>query len=148
MKRHLFAPGPIHVKNRRSWKARVLFEQTERLSIFPERREKTYILFSREPDHAQLRDHNRPTEDGCDGQKSENELACDRCVIESKQETAAGRYDFRNEHSRVTRISNNAVSGKRKKDSNPKARISFYRRLPREGRSPLRRDNECRPYCD
>src|SRR6266536_1954098 len=50
---------------------------------------------------------------------------------------AAGRYDFQNEHSRVTGISNNAVSRKRKKDSNPKARILFYRRLPRKGRSPF-----------
>src|SRR5690349_21309049 len=143
MKRHLLAPGPVHVKNWRPRKARILFEQTQRLSIFPERREKTCILFSRKTDHTQFRDHDRPTEDRGDGQKSENELACDRRVIESKQETAAGRYDFRNEHSRVTGISNNAVWRKRKKDSNPKARILFYRRFPRKGRSRFRSGNKC-----
>jgi hypothetical protein len=30
-------------------------------------------------------------------------------VIEREQKTAAGRYDFRNEHSRVTGVSNSAV---------------------------------------
>ena len=35
-------------------------------------------------------------------------------VIERKKETAASRYDFRNEHSRFTGLSNNAVLQKRK----------------------------------
>jgi hypothetical protein len=61
------------------------------LSILPERGEETRVLLSSEPDHAQFGDHDRPTENRHDGEKSENEFACDRRVIERKQETAAGR---------------------------------------------------------
>ena len=71
--------------------------------------EETSVLFPCKADHAQFRDHDRPTENGYDSQKSENDFARDCRVIERKQQTAAGRYDFRNEHSLVTGISNNAV---------------------------------------
>src|SRR5437870_4938018 len=113
MKCHLLATCAIDIKNRRPRKTRVLFEQTQRLSIFPECREKTCILFPRETYHAQFRDHDRPTEDRGDGEKREDEFSCDRRVIERKQETAACRYDFRNKHSRFTGLSNNAVLWKR-----------------------------------
>src|SRR5580765_403671 len=75
--------------------------------------EETSVLSPRETDHTQFRDHDRPTEDRYDGKKSENDFARDCRVIERKQQTAAGRYDFRNEHFRVTGISNNAVLRKR-----------------------------------
>jgi hypothetical protein len=58
------------------------------LSILPKLRKEPGVLSSREADHAQLRDHNRPTEDRNDGKKRENELACDRRVIERKKEAA------------------------------------------------------------
>ena len=41
-------------------------------------------------------------------------------MIERKKETAAGRYDFRNEHSRFTGLSNNAVLKKRHLSFRPK----------------------------
>ena len=91
MKRHFFAPGAIHVEHRRSCKAGILFKQAQRLSILPESGEETRVLLSSEPDHAQLRDHDGPTENRHDSQKSENHFPCDRRVIERKQQTATGR---------------------------------------------------------
>src|SRR5215471_9181076 len=113
MKRHFLASGAIHVKDRGAREARVFLKQTKRLAVLVKRSQKPRVLFSREANHAQFRNHYRPTEDRCDGKKSENDFPCDRRVIERKQQTAAGRYDFRNEHSRVTWISNNALLRKR-----------------------------------
>src|SRR5438094_3577582 len=117
MKCHFLAAGAIHVKHRRSRKARVLFKKTQRLSGLSKSGEETRVLFSGKPDHAQFRDHDGPTENGNNGQKSENEFSCDRRVIERKKKTTAGRYDFRNKHSRFTGLSNNADLEKRKQDS-------------------------------
>jgi hypothetical protein len=83
------------------------------LSILSKSGDKTRVLLSGKPDHAQFCDHDRPTENGDDSKQSENEFSCDRRVIERKKKTAAGRYDFRNEHSRFTGISNSAVLEKR-----------------------------------
>jgi hypothetical protein len=52
------------------------------------RREETGILFSGESDNAQLRDHDRPTEDGDDREKRKDELSCARRVIEREKQTA------------------------------------------------------------
>src|SRR3954469_9712150 len=113
MKCHFLTPCAVHIENGRAWKARVFLKQTKWLSVFVESSEETSVLSSRETDHAQFGDHDRPAEDRYDGKKSENDFARDCRVIERKQQTAAGRYDFRNEHSRVTGISNNAVLRKR-----------------------------------
>ncbi|MER3422791.1 MAG: hypothetical protein C4293_05735, partial [Nitrospiraceae bacterium] len=75
-------------------------KQPQRLPVLVKRGEEPRVLFSSEPDHAQFRDHDRPAEDGGDGQKNEDEFSCDRCVIKRKEQTAAGRYDF--EHARFT----------------------------------------------
>src|SRR5438552_19204812 len=109
MKGRFLAPGAIHIENGRTWKARVFLKQTKGLSVFVKSSEKTSVLSPRETDHAQFRDHDRPTEDRYDSKKSEDNFSCDRRVIERKQQTAAGCYDIRNEHSRVTGISNNSV---------------------------------------
>src|SRR5207248_1335677 len=77
-------------KKRRARKARVLLKQAQRLSILSKSSNEPHVLFSSEADHAQFRDHYRPTENRRDGQKSENEFSCDRCVIERKEETAGG----------------------------------------------------------
>jgi len=58
------------------------------LSILAKRREETGILFSGESDDAQLRDHDRPTEDGGDREKRKDELPCARRVIEREKQTA------------------------------------------------------------
>src|SRR6267154_5174268 len=113
MECHFLTPCAIHIEYGRTGKARVFLKQTKGLSVFVKRSEETSVLSSRETDHTQFRDHDRPTEDRYDSQKSENDFARDCRVIERKQQTAAGRYDFRNEHSRVTGISNNAVLRKR-----------------------------------
>src|SRR6266436_3087913 len=77
MKRHFLATRAINVKNRRALEARVFFEQPQRLSILPECEEKTRVLFSSKLDHAQFRDHDRPTEDRNDREEKEDELAGD-----------------------------------------------------------------------
>src|SRR5215469_15710297 len=113
MKCHFLAPGAIHIENGCTGKARVFFKQTKRLSVFVKSGEEPGVLSPSEADHAQLRDHDRPAENRCDSKKSEDNFSCDRRVIERKQQTAAGPYDIRNEHSRVTGISNNALRRKR-----------------------------------
>src|SRR5205814_8062837 len=128
---HLLATRAIDIKNRRPGKPRVLLKETQRLPILPKSSEETRVLFPGEADHAQFRDHDRPTEGRGDGEKRENEFSCDRRVIEREQETAACRYDFRNKHFRVTVISNNAVSEKRKQDSNDEARMTNDEESPK-----------------
>src|SRR5215471_17234424 len=113
MKRHFLASCAVHVEYRGAGETRVFLKQTKRLSILVKRSQEAGVLFSSETDHAQLCDHDRPTENRCDRQKSENNFSCNRRVIERKQQTATGSYDFRNEHSRVTAISNNSVLQKR-----------------------------------
>src|SRR4030095_14129019 len=109
MKCHFLTPCAIHIENGRTGKARVFLKQTKWLSVFVKSSEETSVLSPREADHAQFRYHDRPAENRCDSKKSEDNFSCDRRVIERKQQTATGRYDIRNEHSRVTGISNNAV---------------------------------------
>ena len=104
MKRHFLAPGAVYVENRGAGETRVFLKQTKRLSVLVKRSQEARVLFSRETDHAQLCDHDRPTKDRYDGKKGENDFPCDRRVIERKQQTAPGSYDFRNEHSRVTAL--------------------------------------------
>src|SRR5205085_11576926 len=104
MKGHFLTPCSIHIENGGAWKARVFLKQTKWLSVFVKRSEETSVLSSRETDHAQFGDHDRPTGDRYDGKKSENDFARDCRVIERKQQTASRSYDFRNEHSRVTAL--------------------------------------------
>src|SRR6266566_3075991 len=89
MKRHLLATRAINVKNRRAGKARVFFEQPQRLSILPECEEKTRVLFSGKLDHAQFCDHDRPTEDRNDREEKEDELAGNGGVLKCKEQTAS-----------------------------------------------------------
>src|SRR5438270_5127653 len=89
MKRHLLATRAINVKNWRTRKERVLFEQTQWLSILPECGQKTHVLSSGELDHAQFRDHDRPTEDRNDREEKEDELAGNGGVLKRKEETAS-----------------------------------------------------------
>jgi hypothetical protein len=63
MKCHFLTPGAIDIKYRRSRESRVLFKQTQRLPILSKCGEEPRVLLPREPDNAQLRDHDRPTED-------------------------------------------------------------------------------------
>src|SRR4029077_17887855 len=113
MECHFLTPCAIHIEDRRTRKARVFLEQTKGLSVFVKSSEETSVLSPREADHAQFRDHDRPAEDRYDSKKREDNFSCDRRVIERKQQTAAGSYDFRKEHSRVTGSSNNALPRKR-----------------------------------
>src|SRR5439155_1599983 len=62
MKGHFLTPCAIHIENGRTGKARVFFKQTKGLSVFVKSSEETSVLSPREADHAQFRDHNRPTE--------------------------------------------------------------------------------------
>src|SRR3954453_97569 len=104
MERHFLASCAIHIENGRAWKARIFFKQTQWLSIFVKSSEETCVLSARKADHTQFSDHDRPTEYRCDSQNGENDFARDCRVIERKQQTAAGRYNFRNEHSCVTAL--------------------------------------------
>jgi hypothetical protein len=88
MKRHFLTTGAINIENRRTWKARVFFEQPQWLSILPECSQKTRVLFSGEPDHAQFGDHDRPAEDRNDREEKENELAGNGGVLKCKEQTA------------------------------------------------------------
>ncbi len=88
MKRHLLTTGAINIENRRTGEARVFFQQPQWLSILPEREEETRVLLSGELDHAQLRDHDRPTEDRNDREEQENELAGNGGVLKCKEQTA------------------------------------------------------------
>jgi hypothetical protein len=88
MKGHFLASGAIDIKYRRARESCVLFKQTQRLPVLSKSGEKPRVLLPREADDAQLRDHNRPTEDGSDGEKRQDEFSCDRRVIERKKETA------------------------------------------------------------
>src|ERR1051326_3784325 len=109
MKRHLLTPCAIHIENGRTGKTGVLLKQAKRLSVLVKRSQEPRVLPPCKAYHAQFRDHDRPAEDRYDSKKTEDNFPCDRRVIERKDQTAAGGYDFRNEHSRVTGISNNAV---------------------------------------
>ena len=88
MKRHFLATSPINIEIGRTVKAGVLFEQTQWLSILPEGREETRILFSGKLDHAQLRDHYRPAEYRSDSKKQEDALPGSGGVFESEKQTA------------------------------------------------------------
>src|SRR5205823_14239330 len=88
MKRHLLTTGAINIENRRAGEARIFFEQPQRLSILPERKQKTRVLFSGELDHAQFRNHDRPAEDRNDREEKENELAGNGSVLKCKEQTA------------------------------------------------------------
>src|SRR5207302_10701000 len=87
-KRHVLATGAEDVEVRRTREARVFFQQPQWLSILPERGEETRVLLSGELDHAQLRDHDRPTEDRNDREEQENELAGNGGVLKCKEQTA------------------------------------------------------------
>src|SRR6202040_1842512 len=97
----------------RTGEARVFFEQTQWLSILPERGEKTRVLPSGELDHAQFCDHDRPAEDRNDREEKQNQLAGNSGVLKCKDQTA-GRQNYRDEHSRFTCGTNSGVSTKGK----------------------------------
>src|SRR5205814_10015615 len=141
MECHFLTTCSINIENGRTGKAGVLLKQAKRLSVFVKSSEETSVLSPRETDHTQFRDHDRPTENRCDSKKSEDNLSCDRRVIERKQQTAAGRYDFRNKHSRVTGISNSAVLQKRHRSFRPE-RQSLRHHCPRKRGAPLCSDDE------
>jgi hypothetical protein len=65
----------------------VIFKQAQRLPVFPEGRAKSRRLFPRELNHAQLRDHDRPAENGDDAKQRENDLAGDSGVFEREEKT-------------------------------------------------------------
>src|SRR5215831_16352557 len=125
MKCHFLTTCAVHIENRRTGEACIFLKQTKGLSVFVKGSKEPRVLSASEADHAQFRDHDRPAEDRCDNKKSEDDFSCDRRVIERKHQTAAGRYDFRNEHPRVTGISYNAVSNKRhsKRSCHPEPRM-------------------------
>ncbi len=89
MKSHFLAAGAIDIKIGRAGKARIFFKQPQRLSILPESIAKAGVLFPGELDHAQLRQHDRPAEDGADREETENKLARNGGVFESKKQPAA-----------------------------------------------------------
>src|SRR5215831_10306496 len=100
MKCHFLTPCAIHVENGRTGKPRVFLKQTKRLPVLVKSSHEPGVLSPSEADHPQFRDHDRPAEDGCDSKESEDNFSCDRRVIERKNQTPAGSYDFRYEHSR------------------------------------------------
>jgi hypothetical protein len=61
------------------------------LSILAERGEKTRVLFPRELNQAQLGEHDRPAEDRSDRKQQQDELAGNRGVLKSKEQTAGGQ---------------------------------------------------------
>jgi hypothetical protein len=65
----------------------VILEQAQRLAILAKSGPKTGGLFPRELHDAQLRDHDRPTEDRDDGQKREDNLAGNGGLLEREEET-------------------------------------------------------------
>ena len=72
----------------------MIFKQAERLPVLPKGGTKTRGLFPRKLDDAQLRDHDRPAENGDDAQESENNLAGDGGVFE-REGKPTGREDYR-----------------------------------------------------
>ena len=74
MECHFLTACAIHIENGRTWKARIFLKQTKWLSVFVKSSEETSVLPPSETDHAQFRDHDRPTEDRYDGKKSENDF--------------------------------------------------------------------------
>src|ERR1700693_5797921 len=122
MERHLLTAGAIDAEHRRARKPRILLKQAQRLSILMKGGEKARVLPSSKLDHAQLCDHDRPTENRTDGEEREDDLARDRRVIDRKNQ-APSRDQIWREHLRVTWVSNSAVSEKRKRDSNDEARM-------------------------
>src|SRR5262249_53440299 len=88
LKRNFLTTGSVNIENRRAGEASVLFEETQRLSILPERRNKARVLFAGELDDAQFRDHDRPAEDRSDCQQKQNKLAGNGSVFKRKDQTA------------------------------------------------------------
>src|SRR5947209_1985305 len=101
MKSHFLATSSINIKIGRAGKARILLEQTQWLSILPESSQKSFVLFSGKLNHPQLRDHDRPAEDGSNREKRQDELARHCRVFEREKQTAC-RNQFRNQHARFT----------------------------------------------
>jgi hypothetical protein len=95
------------------------------LSILPENGKKPDVLFPGELDHAQLCEHDRPAENRNDRQKEKDKFPGNGRVLEREKETAGG-YDLREEHSRITGVSNSSLSSKRKRndDTSGSARVS------------------------
>ena len=85
MECHFLTTCAINIENGRTGKARVFLKQTKWLSVFMKSSHEPRVLSSREADHAQFRDHDRPTENRYDSKKSEDNFSCDRRVIERKQ---------------------------------------------------------------
>ena len=113
MERHLPATGAVNIEYGGAEKPCILLEQAKWLPILAKGGDETRVLFSGKLDHAQLRDHDRPTEDRADGKKQQDEFAGDGGVLEREEQTA-GRNQLRNEHFSFTCLSNSVVSRKRK----------------------------------
>src|SRR5947209_15075895 len=101
MESHFPTAGPIDVEQGRAGKARVLLEQAKRLAVLAECGKEAGVLFPRELDDAQFRDHDGPAKDGSDRENEEDEFTRNRGVLECEEQTA-GRNQLRNEHFRVT----------------------------------------------
>src|ERR1700674_703391 len=94
LKSHFLATGAVDIEDRRAGKARMVFKQAERLPVFAKSGTKPRGLFPGELNHAQLRDHDRPTEHRDDAEEREDDLAGDGRVFEREEETA-GRENLR-----------------------------------------------------
>ena len=99
LKGHLLATGAVDIEERSARKTGVIFKQAERLPVLPKSGTKTRGLFPGKLDDAQLRDHDRPTENRNDAEERENDLAGDSRVFEREEETA-GRENRRKQHGR------------------------------------------------
>ena len=89
MECHLLTARTINAEDGRARKPRILLKQAQRLSILMKGGEKARVLSSSKLDHAQLCDHDRPTENRTDGEEREDDLARDRRVIETEKEAAS-----------------------------------------------------------
>jgi hypothetical protein len=82
--------GPIDVEIRGPEKPRVSFKETQRLSILAKCGKEPRVLSSGKLDHAQFRDHDRPTENRPDRKQQENNFSRNGRVIEGEQQTIRG----------------------------------------------------------
>jgi len=118
MEREFLAAGAVDIENGSAGETRVSFVQPQWLPVLTKGFEKTYRLFSGEPDHAHFCDHHRPTEDRADGEGEEDYFAGNGGVFKSEKEPAA-REEFRKQDRGQVEIINNAFREKRKLNPSP-----------------------------
>jgi hypothetical protein len=86
MESQLVTASAINLKDRRTGKTRIRFEQAQWLTILPKRRQEPVGLFPRKLDHAHLRDHYRPTENRSNREQKQDHFPGDGRVFEGKNE--------------------------------------------------------------